>query len=87
MGHFNIDEYNNYIDPAEEQWKLEARCANTDTESWFVNKGEDYDTDILDKICKQCSVKLACLEYAVKYRMAGYWAGTTGDDRKKLRAV
>jgi hypothetical protein len=87
MGHYNIDEYNNYIDPAEEQWKLEARCTDTDTESWFVEKGENYDVEVLNKICGECSVKLACLEYATKYRMVGYWAGTTGGDRRKLRLV
>jgi hypothetical protein len=87
MGHNHIEQYNNYIDPVEEQWKLEARCVNTDTESWFVEKGEDYNLPILNKICGECPVKLACLEYAVKYKMIGYWAGTTGGERRRLRAV
>ena len=87
MGHFHIEEYNNYIDPIEEQWKLEARCTDTDTESWFVEKGEDYNVEILNKICGACPVQLACLEYATKYKMIGYWAGTTGGERRRLRAV
>ena len=87
MGHRNIEQYNNYIDPAEEQWKLKARCVDTDTESWFVEKGEDYNLPILNKICRECPVKLDCLQYAVKYKMIGYWAGTTGGERRRLRAV
>jgi WhiB family redox-sensing transcriptional regulator len=87
MGHFNIDEFNNYIDLDEEQWKLDARCMGTDVDAWFIEKGEDYDASMLKRICGSCPVAAECLNYAVKYRMQGYWAGTTGLDRKKLRRL
>jgi WhiB family redox-sensing transcriptional regulator len=87
MGHFNIDEFNNYIDLDEEQWKRDANCMGTDVDNWFIEKGEDYDTTILKRICAVCPVAAECLNYAVKYKMQGYWAGTTGLDRKNLRRI
>jgi len=87
VGHFSIEEYNNYIDIDEEQWKRDANCMGTDTEDWFIEKGEDYNSDILKRVCRSCPVAAECLNYAVKYRMQGYWAGTTEQQRRKLRAL
>lgn len=38
------------------------------------------------KICDGCWLKAECFEYAVKFpSMEGIWAGTTPQDRKRLR--
>jgi hypothetical protein len=64
-------------------WFERANCKGTDTETFFVEKGEYY-TDEPRKICQKCVVKSQCLTYAVKYRVQGYWAGTTEQERRAL---
>lgn len=37
------------------------------------------------KICAGCSVKNACLEWAIKHEDHGMWGGTTPVDRRNIR--
>lgn len=36
-------------------------------------------------ICGSCAVSAKCLDYAIKNRDVGVWAGTTTNQRSKLR--
>ena len=38
-------------------------------------------------MCENCPVKEKCLDYAVKYELYGFWAGTNEAERKHIRAV
>ena len=62
-------------------------CESTDNELFFVQDGKGAYSEIkaLQVICGACVVKTECLNYALKYRVAGYWGNTTEIQRNKLR--
>ena len=64
-------------------------CAETDPEMWFPidDKSKRYlEPQLLKEICSRCNVKAECLDYALKHAVDGYWAGTTGTERQKIRS-
>ena len=68
----------------EELWKLKANCLGLDTEMFFPEAG--FNVDLMIKaICNNCEVKKECLDYAIKYDMEGFWAGTGQKKRRQLR--
>jgi WhiB family redox-sensing transcriptional regulator len=77
--------YELVIDKKDTQWYDRAACKGTDPESFFVeDRGCDY-TNVVKTICKSCPVKNECLNFAVKYRMQGYWGGSTEQERRRMR--
>lgn len=60
-------------------------CEGMDTELWFTESKEYDNEEMLRKICNNCSVKQECLDYALEYKVLGWWAGTTAKGREKLR--
>jgi hypothetical protein len=67
-------------------------CANMDTELFYYNEEEGSRTESaknrfkqLAVLCEGCSFKEACLRYAIKYELHGYWAGTTPEQRINMR--
>lgn len=54
----------------------DANCKGTDTEAFFIEKTELYDP-VVKKICNRCSIKEQCLQFALKYKVVGFWGGTT----------
>ena len=64
-------------------WLEKANCIGSDTESFFIEKGEYYTVE-LRRICQGCTVQSECLEYSVRYRTVGYWAGTTEQQRRLM---
>jgi len=72
------------IDKEDTLWFDQANCKGSDTESFFVESGDNYPPE-LARICKACDVKNECLAFAVKYRVQGYWGGTNEKQRKFLR--
>jgi len=74
------------IDIAEEMWKLDANCQDTDTESFFdSNSGDGYNKTLLTAICNNCSVYNQCMDYAIRHNMEGWWANTTPKTRIGIR--
>lgn len=77
-------------------WASEAICA---TIPWSVTRrnnifyattrddgGELIHLEAARRICNQCPVRAECLAHAVQtYEDQGIWAGTTPDQRKRLR--
>lgn len=61
-----------------------ARCAETDPDQWFPEKGERSPDAIL--VCRACDpdVRTACLDFALTHREQGIWGGTTETQRRLL---
>lgn len=79
-------EYSLYATKIEKEdfnWFDEANCKGTDTDSFFIERGEAYPPE-LKKICDNCSVKRECLNFALKYNTLGFWGGTSEMDRRQM---
>lgn len=65
-------------------WQTDALCAQTDPDAFFPEKGGS--TRDAKKICKNCEVKIQCLEYAVANdERFGIWGGLSERERRRLR--
>jgi len=40
---------------------------------------------MMDSMCNDCHAREACLSWALHHEREGYWAGTTPEDRYRLR--
>lgn len=64
-------------------WMEDALCAQTDPDIFYPEKGGS--TAPATSICKNCSVRAQCLEYAVSNDIRhGIWGGTSDNDRKRM---
>jgi hypothetical protein len=67
-----------------EDWRLEARCAETDPEAFFPEKGGSARAALA--VCVECPVRSECLSYALENdERFGVWGGTTERERRRLR--
>ena len=65
-------------------WRASANCAGLDTELFFPDRGGVE--NVIKKICKNCSVKVECAEFAISIpEIMGYWGGTNERQRQKIR--
>ena len=63
-----------------------ASCIGLDPEMFFPkNSIEPELEELLQKICMNCPVFDDCLDYALKVKVSGFWAGTTETRRVELR--
>ena len=64
-----------------------ANCADTNTDEWFSNDAtRQYEnTQILKRICSSCLAQDECRQYSIEWNVQGYWAGTSEEQRKKIR--
>lgn len=65
-------------------WRNEANCKNVPTD-WFYELDGLPMLETLTSICDDCPVKPECLDWAIEHETFGFFAGTTGDDRKQIR--
>jgi WhiB family redox-sensing transcriptional regulator len=64
-------------------WRNRAACQGVDPEVFFPVSDEDAEP--AKEICAQCSVREACLEYALAYRERdGVWGGATERERRRI---
>jgi len=64
----------------------QANCLGVDPELFFPTGSINPQTEkILRRICVSCSVWRDCHDYAMNYRVHGFWAGTTYQHREQLR--
>lgn len=79
--------------PASPPWTGDANCADYDPELFFPDRAKD--NDAARRICAGCSVRQACLEYALQHEMRlstsdfkghifGIFGGLTARERRKL---
>lgn len=64
-------------------WRAKAACLGADTELFFPKRGEPADE--ARAICRRCPVRVDCLDAHLDER-EGIWGGTSGRERKRLRA-
>lgn len=70
----------------EEAWKRDANCQDFDPSIFFPSTGEGYKVRVAKQICGGCSVRGACLNYALQNPdEQGVWGGTTVKERLNIR--
>lgn len=70
-------------DPADAAWQDRALCAQTDPEAFFPEKGGS--TREAKKVCRNCEVRVECLEYALDHHEAfGIWGGLSERERHRM---
>jgi WhiB family redox-sensing transcriptional regulator len=68
----------------EPNWFERARCAETDPEAFFPEKGGS--TRDAKRVCLGCDVRGECLNYALDNdERFGVWGGLSEHERRKLR--
>lgn len=65
-------------------WQDDALCAQTDPDLFVLDKGGS--TLQAKRICGECPVRAACLQYALDHDIrTGIWGGMSPTQRRKLR--
>ncbi|CAN5922823.1 N/A [soil metagenome] len=73
-----------FIEPV--PWATEAKCLNADPDVFFPEKGGS--TREAKRICSECTVRVACLEYALEQdERFGIWGGMSERERRKLKRL
>ncbi|HET9732790.1 MAG TPA: WhiB family transcriptional regulator [Acidimicrobiales bacterium] len=64
-------------------WRQRAACRGVDADVFYPVSDED--ADVAKAICSECSVREACLEYALMHRERdGVWGGATERERRRI---
>jgi WhiB family redox-sensing transcriptional regulator len=67
-------------------WVNQAKCLEVDPEIFFPEVPSPHTSRVARKICQDCQVVRHCLDYAIETNpQYGIFAGTTVDDRIKIR--
>jgi WhiB family redox-sensing transcriptional regulator len=68
---------------AEHAWMLEGLCRDHDASFFFPSDGVGVEHARM--VCANCSVKVDCLEYALRYRIEhGVWGGASERERRRI---
>lgn len=67
------------------KFKNKPACEGTETDMWFTDTSSYLQEELLFRICQSCPARDECLQYALEYKVMGYWAGTSEVIRKHLR--
>ncbi|HLS76650.1 MAG TPA: WhiB family transcriptional regulator [Nocardia sp.] len=75
------------IGPNDQAWQRDAHCRSTDPEAFFP---ADENPNLLTnraayRICADCPVANACLEFATRHKLEGIWGGTNTAYRRRHR--
>ena len=69
--------------PTQPEWMTEAKCkGQTDL---FFNEGNSIFVRAAKVICGTCPVRRECLAFAMKNDDQGIWAGTSTNERERIR--
>lgn len=68
--------------PKTEDWREQAVCAQLDTDIFFPPKNTYPLVQAAFSYCKQCPVKIDCLQIAVVYSYDGIWGHSTMGQRQ-----
>jgi WhiB family redox-sensing transcriptional regulator len=65
-------------------WRDRAACIGADPDLFFPQRGESAEP--AREICARCSVREACLDYALRNAIThGIWGGVSERERRALR--
>ena len=69
---------------ADQSWRQDALCAETDPEAFFPEKGGS--TREAKRVCMGCTVRAECLEAALANdERFGIWGGLSERERRRVR--
>ncbi len=71
-------------------WYDRARCAGTEDNRFVpdsANSERKLCAELDERYCRLCPVRVNCLASALRNNDVGIFAGTTTDDRKKIKRV
>ena len=78
-----LNTFEEVITPMNLSWRQRAACRGVDPDVFYPVS--DDDADEAKDICTQCSVRQACLEYALANRERdGVWGGATERERRRI---
>lgn len=70
---------------ADTSWMAAANCAGVDPDLFFPKRGED--SAAAKAVCRGCTVRQDCLDYALRQReLFGIWGGTSERERRHIRS-
>ncbi|MGH9030245.1 MAG: WhiB family transcriptional regulator [Acidimicrobiales bacterium] len=65
------------------EWMARGKCKDMDPAIFFPNDG--LGVQAAQRLCADCPVKVACLEYALANRVDhGVWGGTSERERRRI---
>jgi WhiB family redox-sensing transcriptional regulator len=68
----------------EETWISQANCRNVPLSVMFPSDGAGV--EVARRVCEDCPVRAACLEYALENLIPhGVWGGTSERERRRMR--
>lgn len=66
----------------------QANCLGVEPDLFFPDGAIAPTTEKqLRRICMNCNIMDECLDYALRVKVVGYWAGTTDAQRVELRKL
>jgi WhiB family transcriptional regulator, redox-sensing transcriptional regulator len=72
------------VSTAELIWLEKGACRGLEPHVFYPDTEED-DAPEAKAICAECSVRVACLEYALQFReKQGVWGGATERERRRI---
>lgn len=72
-----------YVESLTSQWMQEGSCRNTTI--FIVLADTKSEKEQSKKVCRDCTVKSECLDYALANNEQGIWGGTTDKDRRNIK--
>lgn len=76
--------YNPLENPEDMRWQDSANCLGADPDLFFPGAGES--SHDAKEICRGCTVRLDCLEFALTNgEKFGIWGGLTERERRRLK--
>jgi WhiB family transcriptional regulator, redox-sensing transcriptional regulator len=66
-------------------WHSKAACRGLDASIFYPDPDADEEAIPAKAVCDECSVREACLEYALGFREKdGVWGGCTERERRRI---
>jgi WhiB family redox-sensing transcriptional regulator len=66
-------------------WQSRAACRGLGPALFYPETTGPGTHDNTAAVCLTCVVRPACLDHALRHEWSGFWAGTTGRERRRLR--
>ncbi len=67
-------------------WRELAACSGVASDTFFPASEEETAANAARKICAECPVRDACLQYALSTNQtAGVWGGLDAGERRRMR--
>lgn len=69
-------------------WRWKAACRGEPTELFFAERGRAQKTAQAKAICRECPVRIDCLDFALSFAdkdLPGIYGGTTENERRVMR--